>query len=154
MQRRALALVGLVACVEPPARTPPTGPLDTSVELALLDSLSSGFQLERVTLTLDGQPLVVLEDAQALAATKLHEVGTFSTAAGDHDLGLRLQLRGNGHGVFAYLKGYKFDVRKTHVLHVDHLRAIRCVCEAYEQGGATTPLEERPAIRCTITPKQ
>ena len=48
-------------------------------------------------------------------------------------------------GIFSYLRDYKFKVKSSYnlwprkglVLHV----------HAYEKGGPTTPLEERPAVR-------
>ena len=49
--------------------------------------------------------------------------------------------------MFAYLKGYRFRVRSTYTFTVPEGRVSTLQVVGYEQGGPTTPLEERPAVR-------
>ncbi|MDW8185995.1 MAG: hypothetical protein RMJ98_23195, partial [Myxococcales bacterium] len=70
-----------------------------------------------------------------------------SIPPGDHTLQLVLQFQGNGYGVFSYLKGYKFNVQSSHSFRAIEGKTITLQVIAYEKGGATTPLEERPAVR-------
>ena len=58
-----------------------------------------------------------------------------------------INLQGNGYGVFSYLRGYKFEVRSSHSFTAVEGKTINLQAVAYEKGGVTTPLEERPAIR-------
>jgi hypothetical protein len=65
---------------------------------------------------------------------------------GDHTLRVLLQLRGNGYGVFAYLRGYRFEVKANHAFSLDGRRPLRLEVVAWERDDAWTPLEGRPAI--------
>jgi hypothetical protein len=58
-----------------------------------------------------------------------------------------LELRGHGYGVFSYLRGYRFEVRSSHSFTVTEGKAVTLRAIAYEKGGVTTPLEQRPAVR-------
>jgi hypothetical protein len=66
---------------------------------------------------------------------------------GEHVVKMRLQLRGNGEGRWSYLKGYKFEVRSSHKLVALPDRVTEVATVAYENGTASTPMEERPALR-------
>ncbi|MFI5298004.1 MAG: dihydrolipoamide acetyltransferase, partial [Polyangiales bacterium] len=52
-----------------------------------------------------------------------------------------------GYGIFSYLQGYKFEVRSSRSFTAMEGKTISLRVIGYEQGGPTTPLEERPAIR-------
>jgi hypothetical protein len=49
--------------------------------------------------------------------------------------------------VFSYLRGYKFEVKSSHAFTVTEGKAIELEVIAWEKGGVTTPLEQRPAVR-------
>jgi hypothetical protein len=49
--------------------------------------------------------------------------------------------------VFSYLRGYRFEVRSSHSFTVTEGKAVSLKAIAYEKGGVTTPLEQRPAVR-------
>ncbi len=66
---------------------------------------------------------------------------------GDHTVQVILNFQGNGYGVFTYLRGYKFEVKSAHSLHVGRGQDARARRDgALEKGGVTTPLEQRPTI--------
>jgi hypothetical protein len=58
-----------------------------------------------------------------------------------------LRLRGHGYGVFSYLRGYQFEVKQTHSFSVTEGKEVNLDVIAWEKGGVTTPLEQRPAVR-------
>jgi len=60
-----------------------------------------------------------------------------------------LQLRGNGYGVFSYLKGYKFKVPSSHSFTITEGKTLKLDVIAWEKGDVTTDLTDRPAIRFT-----
>jgi hypothetical protein len=49
--------------------------------------------------------------------------------------------------VFSYLRGYKFEVKGSHSFTVTEGKTIELEAVAWEKGGVTTPLEQRPALR-------
>ncbi|MCA9583231.1 MAG: dihydrolipoamide acetyltransferase, partial [Myxococcales bacterium] len=70
-----------------------------------------------------------------------------SIVPGEHTLTVNLEYRGHGHGVFTYLKGYRFKVRSNYSFNAPEGRSVTVKVVGYEKGGPTAPLEERPAIR-------
>lgn len=110
--------------------------------------MSEGFKLVRVAYALDGAPIFTKADEEGtLGEQKEFEVYNGSIVPGEHTLTVNLEYRGHGYGVFSYLKGYRFKVRSTYTFSVPEGRVATVVVVGYEQGGPTTPLEERPAVR-------
>ena len=70
-----------------------------------------------------------------------------SIVPGEHTLTVNLEYRGHGYGIFSYLKGYRFKVRSSYSFSAPEGKAVNLRVVAYEKGGPTAPLEERPAIR-------
>jgi hypothetical protein len=117
-------------------------------DIQFQNELSNAFRIIRVLFVLDG---VVQynksDDGGALGDQPVIPVFSGSMPPGDHTLQVLLQLQGNGYGVFSYLKGYKFEVRSTHSFTVVEGKRITLQVVGFEKGGATTPLDERPALR-------
>ena len=106
--------------------------------------MGAGFALVGAAFAVDGQllfdsndPKVVGRDSFAIAEAQL--------GRGSHELAVYLRLRGNGHGVFSYLRGYRFDVRSSEKFELDGSVVLTVV--GHERGGSDTPLEKRPAVR-------
>ncbi len=74
-----------------------------------------------------------------------HEVGQTAFAISVDECGFDLQ--GHGFGAFSYLRAYRFEVRSSHSFTAVEGKTVTLQALAYEKGGVTTPLEERPAIR-------
>lgn len=127
--------------------------LSTSVqgsraEIVFQNDMSSAFRLVRALFVLDGAVQYnKSDDTGALGEQTSIPILTGSVPPGDHTLQILLQFQGNGYGVFSYLKGYKFDVRSTHSFRAVEGKTINLQVIAYEKGGVTTPLEERPSVR-------
>jgi hypothetical protein len=58
-----------------------------------------------------------------------------------------LRLRGHGYGVFSYLRGYQFELKQSHSFSVTEGKEVVLDVIAWEKGGVTTPLEQRPGVR-------
>jgi hypothetical protein len=112
------------------------------------NELSSAFRVTRVLVVLDGAVQYNKTDQSGALADQA-EIPIFngSVPPGDHTLQVLVNLQGNGYGVFSYLRGYRFEVRSSHSFTAVEGKTIQLQAIAYEKGGVTTPLEERPAIR-------
>lgn len=112
------------------------------------NELSSAFRVTRVLVVLDGAVQYNKTDQSGALAEQV-EIPIFNGAIppGDHTLQVLVNLQGNGFGVFSYLRGYRFEVRSSHSFTAVEGKTINLQAVAYEKGGVTTPLEERPAVR-------
>ena len=112
------------------------------------NELSSAFRVTRVLIVLDGAVQYNKTDQSgALAEQAEIPILNGSVPPGDHTLQVLVNLQGNGYGVFSYLRGYRFEVRSSHSFTAVEGKTISLQAVAYEKGGVTTPLEERPTIR-------
>lgn len=117
-------------------------------EIVFQNDMSSAFRLIRALFVLDGAVQYnKADDTGALGEQTTIPILSGAIPPGDHTLQVLLQFQGNGYGVFSYLKGYKFDVRSTHSFRAVEGKTITLQAIAYEKGGVTTPLEQRPQIR-------
>jgi hypothetical protein len=110
--------------------------------------MSSAFKLVRALFVLDGAVQYnKSDDSGALAEQKEIPIFSGSIPPGDHTVQILLQFQGSGYGVFSYLKGYHFEARSSHSFTAVEGKTLTLQIIAYEKGGVTTPLEERPAVR-------
>lgn len=117
-------------------------------EVKFTNDMSSVFRLNRALFVLDGAVQYnKQDDTGALAAQKEIPIFSGSVPPGDHTLQVLLQFRGYGYGVFSYLRGYRFEVKSTHSFTVTEGKTMELQAIAYEKGGVTTPVEQRPAVR-------
>ncbi len=117
-------------------------------EVQFKNEMSSAFLLTRALFVIDGQVQYSRQDdSGALAEQKDIPVSTGSVPAGDHTINVALTFQGNGYGVFSYLRGYKFEVKSSHAFTSADGKSMKITATAFEKGGVTTPLEQRPAIQ-------
>ena len=116
--------------------------------IRLENKLSNQFKLTRALVVLDGAVQYNKTDRSgALDDQKAIPIFNGSIPPGDHTVQVLVNLQGHGYGVFSYLRGYKFEVRSSHSFTAVEGKTTRLRVLAYEKGGVTTPLEERPAVR-------
>lgn len=116
-------------------------------EVDFKNEMSSAFQLTRALFVIDGQVQYNRQDdSGALADQKEIPIYSGSVPPGDHTIQVALTFQGNGYGVFSYLRGYKFEVKSSHAFTAVEGKAIAVTATAFEKGGVTTPLEQRPAV--------
>lgn len=121
-------------------------------DVVFKNETGNSFLLRRVAMAIDGQPFATHTIADGDPAATEQRLGVATLAGGEHDVVVEADYQGNGYGVFAYLKGYRFKARLAYHLELPDARPRRIRCIGYEAGGPTTPLEERPQIRCELTP--
>jgi hypothetical protein len=109
--------------------------------------MSSAFVLSRALFVVDGQiQYNRQDDSGALADQKDIPIYSGAMPPGDHTIQVALTFQGNGYGVFSYLRGYKFDVKSSHSFTALEGKNLTVTATAFEKGGVTTPLEQRPTI--------
>lgn len=114
--------------------------------------MSSSYRLVKAVYSLDGARIFSKADEEgSLGDQQQFEVYNGSIVPGEHNVTVNLEYRGNGYGIFSYLKGYRFRVRSSHSFSVPEGRTITIHAVGYEKGGPTAPLEERPAVQYSET---
>ena len=114
--------------------------------------MSSSYRLVKAVYSLDGARIFSKADEEgSLGDQQQFEVYNGSIVPGEHNVTVNLEYRGNGYGIFSYLKGYRFRVRSSHSFSVPEGRTITIHATGYEKGGPTAPLEERPAVQYSET---
>ncbi|MGH7270870.1 MAG: hypothetical protein ACREJ3_10615 [Polyangiaceae bacterium] len=124
------------------------GGAGSRAEVQFENEMSNAFELIKALFVVDGQVQYSREDdSGALADQKLIPIYTGNLPPGDHTIQVDLTFQGNGYGVFSYLRGYKFEVKAGHPFTVGEGKALVLTALAYEKGGVTTPLDQRPTIQ-------
>jgi len=116
-------------------------------EVQFKNEMSSAFLLIRALFVIDGQAQYNRQDDYgALADQKEIPIFSGSMPPGDHTIQIALTFQGNGFGVFSYLRGYKFDLKSSHSFTAIEGKSLTITATAFEKGGVTTPLDQRPAV--------
>lgn len=116
-------------------------------EVLFRNEMSSAFVLTRATFVVDGAVQYNrTDDTGALAEQKEIPIFSGSIPSGDHTVQAVLTFRGNGYGVFTYLRGYTFETKSAHSFTTVEGKTLSVIATALEKGGVTTPLNERPSI--------
>ncbi len=112
------------------------------------NKMGNSYKLVKVLYALDGAPIFNKADEEgSLGDATEFDVYNGSIVPGEHTLTVKLEYRGNGYGIFSYLKGYRFKVSSSHTFTAPEGKASELRVVGFEQGGPTAPLEDRPAIR-------
>lgn len=110
--------------------------------------MSSSYRLVKAVYALDGARIYSKADEEgSLGDRRDLDIYDGSIVPGEHTITVNLEYRGNGYGIFSYLKGYRFRVRSNYSFTAPEGKAITLRVVGYEKGGPTAPLEERPAVR-------
>ena len=144
----ALLALALTGCASPgsPCLTRPANAGTGRQGIVFRNEFSDAFVVTRALFVLDGAVLADLRETPDKALPMEVRLTTATPQPGDHTLQVLLQLRGHGYGVFAYLRGYRFEVKSSHPFTLDGRRPLRLEVVAWERGDTWTPLESRPAI--------
>ena len=122
---------------------------NSRVEPAFTNNLGSAFVLQRVEMRVDGKLAGkhVADKDGSLDAELSFPAST--VPSGEHEVAVYTVYRGEGYGVFSYLKEYSFKVESAYEFRAPPLKTIAITAVCFEKGGPTTALEDRPAIRWT-----
>jgi hypothetical protein len=119
-------------------------------DLVFRNKMSNAFRIRRILVVLDGAVQYKKQDeTDELSNQKEIPVFTGPIPPGDHTLQVIVGMQGHGYGIFSYLRAFKPEVKHTRSFTVEEGKAIRIEITAWEKGSATTPLEDRPALRLT-----
>ncbi len=120
------------------------------------NEMGASFTLEQVSYALDGAPIFNKTDTDGgLDAQEELELFNGSIVPGNHNLSVFLLFRGNGYGVFSYLRGYTFKIRSSYAFTAEEGKVVQVKVVAYEKGGIlTTDLKDRPQVRYDVEIKQ
>ncbi len=123
------------------------GAAGSRAEILFRNEMSSAFLLTKALFIVDGAVQYNRQDdTGALAEQKEIPIFNGSIPPGDHTVAVKLNFRGNGFGVFTYLRGYNFEVNSAHSFTAVEGKTLQLTAIALEKGGVTTPLTERPTI--------
>ncbi len=112
------------------------------------NEMGSSFRLEKVTYSLDGTPIYSGVDKDGdLDGREQIEIFNGPIVPGNHTVSVVMVYRGNGYGIFSYLRGYLFTLRSSHTFHAEEGKLMEIRVVGYEKGGITTDLKDRPDIR-------
>ncbi|MBN2803163.1 MAG: hypothetical protein JXR91_08715 [Deltaproteobacteria bacterium] len=116
--------------------------------ISFQNEMGGSFRLDKATFLLDGGPVFNKSDNNGTLSEK-KQIDLFEgpLTPGEHTLSVVLHYKGHGYGIFSYLKGYAFKTRSSYTFSVSEGKKIGVKIVGFEKGGATTPLEERPAVR-------
>jgi hypothetical protein len=117
------------------------------VRITHADEMSDTYRLVRVAFAIDGARVYLRSDPDGVEGPGDVEIFDGAIPAGDHVLGVELEYRGRGYGVFSYLESYRFRVTSSHTFHAvpgEHLD-VRVV--GYEDGRPFVSVDEAPAVR-------
>ncbi len=112
------------------------------------NDMGASYVLEKIVYSLDGTPLFSRVDLDgALDDQEEIEIFNGPIVPGSHTLSVMMVYRGNGFGVFSYLKGYVYTLRSSHTFHAEEGKRVSVKTVAYEKGTITTDHRDRPDIR-------
>jgi hypothetical protein len=115
------------------------------------NEMGSSFAIESVAYALDGAPIFTKVDVSGdLQNRKEFEIFNGRIVAGQHQIAVKVVYRGHGYGVFSYLEGYKFKVQSSYTFNAEPAKVTTVKIVAFEKGGFTSDLKDRPAIRYDI----
>ncbi len=111
--------------------------------------MGSSFRLESIRYALNGKGIYGKEGIADTKLAKTKNLPIFSgpIPPGPHVLTVELKWRGHGHGVFSYLRGYKFRVLSSHSFKATEGTETVIKVRAYEKGNMSTQLKDRPAVK-------
>ena len=110
--------------------------------------MSSSYRLVKAVYSLDGARIFSKADEEgSLGDQQQFEVYNGSIVPGEHNVTVNLEYRGNGYGIFSYLKGYKYTVRRSNSFTVPEGKVTTLKVVGFEKGNAlTTDPKDRPDL--------
>jgi len=112
-----------------------------------VNKLGNGYTLEGVAYFLDGRGQFAKSDPTGLLDEQ-REFKVFDSALppGNHNLTINMKLRGNGFGVFSYVKNYTFNVQSSTVFVAEEGKQCQVRVVANERKGIGRSFTERPNV--------
>jgi hypothetical protein len=115
------------------------------------NEMGGSFRLEEVQYALDGAPIYNKTDLEGtLDAKNEFEIFNGAMVPGAHQVSVYLVYRGNGFGVFSYLKDYSFKIKSSYTFTAEEGKQTTVKVVGFEKGSLMTELKDRPAVRYDV----
>ncbi len=113
-----------------------------------VNKLGRGYTIESVAYYLDGQGKYSKIDPSG-ALDKQREIKVFDgpIPPGNHNLTVHLKLKGNGFGIFSYVKDYVFNVQATTAFVAEDGKSCKVEAVVNERSGIGRSFTERPYVK-------
>ena len=111
------------------------------------NKLGRGYTVESVSYYLDGQGKFSKADPTG-GLDEMREFKVFEGAVppGSHNLTVNLRLRGNGFGIFSYVKNYTFNVQSSTTFTAEEGKSCKVRVITNERRGIGRSFIERPSV--------
>ncbi len=114
------------------------------------DQIGSSFYLMSAAYSIDGTPIFSRSDQNG----SLNKKRTFmlfqgSIRPGPHRLSIELKYRGNGFGIFSYLRGYRLRIRTSYAFTIQEGKAVEIKVQPFQRNW-TYPLRQRIKVRYKV----
>ncbi|MGM0595844.1 MAG: hypothetical protein ACQES9_02295 [Myxococcota bacterium] len=123
----------------------------SKLEIVHHNKMGGVFRMVRLRYFLDGKLIQSLSadnsKDKALLSKKKIKILTDHVSPGNKRLRVFITYKGNGYGVFQYVKNWKWEVHNTYTFTVDSGKMHLLEVIGKEKGGMTTPLNDRPVIK-------
>ncbi len=124
------------------------GTLGSRVAIWHVNRMTGAYTMESVQYFLDGKNVYGKVDPNgSLDEFKELKVREQTVAPGTHSLQVQMVLRGNGFGIFSYLKTYQFKVQSSYSFEVEDGRLTTVRVIASSRGGLRRTFVERPNVK-------
>jgi len=111
------------------------------------NKLGRGYTLESISYYLDGQGKFSKADPTG-GLDDMREFKVFEGAVppGSHNITVNMRLRGNGFGVFSYVKNYTFNVQSSTAFTAEEGKSCKVRVVTDERKGIGRSFVERPHV--------
>ncbi len=117
------------------------------VSIRHFNEMSKNYTIESLQYFLDGKNVFTKVDPGGeLTFVKEMKIHEQTLPPGPHSLQVRMVLRGNGSGLFSYLRTYQFNVQSSYQFEVEEGKVSVLKVLADSRGGLRD-FTERPTIR-------
>ncbi len=127
------------------------------IQIVHENKMGGVYRLVRVRYFLDGKLIQSLTESntkdKSLLSSKKINIFSDHISTGNKRLRVFITYQGNGYGVFAYVKKWKWEVHNTYSFTVAPGKLHVLSVIGSEKGGFTTPLAKRPQIKFTLVTK-
>lgn len=128
-----------------------TTPDQAALKLVVANELSGDYRLTLLEAKLDGEPLLQRELGDDVpAAERRSFVHEGPVAPGAHHLDLALHYRGNGYGIFPYMKGYQISVTSAYTFVVPDSVTTAVTATVFSESPLTREWKDRPRVRFDV----
>jgi hypothetical protein len=118
--------------------------MGSRVLLYLRNEMGGAFEVLSVHCSMDGQTVFRGEDP------KEQLIFNRNVDPGNHQVVVKMVLKGRGYGLFPYVEGYRFRVTSSYTFAAETGKLIKLRIVSFERDVVTTPFHDRPAVRFDI----